>query len=210
MPPSLQDLISHYQHMSNFPPNLNRCPCCQSEQVTFKQHDSRTRELRYCVTFWVNTFLLTLFRWKCSVCNATFTVYPEFLLPYKRFITPSMLLLCRDYLSTGKATYRQTVRPGGSQFAYKNNNNQELSHVSLWNWFKGLSVFNQYAHKAVKLLFKAVPDNSIHREFIPINPHKYQSESRRHCLEKVEFILRVIRHLSKHRINVRIFPTILN
>ena len=133
MPPSLQDLISHYQHMSNFPPNLNRCPCCQSEQVTFKQH-----------------------------------------------------------------------------FAYKNNNNQELSHVSLWNWFKGLSVFNQYAHKAVKLLFKAVPDNSIHREFIPINPHKYQSESRRHCLEKVEFILRVIRHLSKHRINVRIFPTILN
>jgi len=210
MAPLLTALITRYEQTANLPPCLERCPCCHSEQVIFKQHDCRTRELRYCVTFWVKTFLLTLFRWKCSVCKGTFTVYPEFLLPYKRFITPSMLSLCQQYLSQGEATYRQIVRPDGSQYVYENNSTQELSHVSLWNWFKGLSPFSRYAHQAVQLLFQVVPDSSIHREVIPINPHKYRSDPRKHCLQQMELILRVLRHLGQHKINVRIFPTIVN
>lgn len=210
MPPLLVNLIADYEQNANLPPIRKCCPCCFSEQATFKQHDSRARELRYVVTFWVKTFLLTLFRWKCSVCNATFTVYPRFLLPYKRFITPSMLSLCQNYLRVGEASYRDIAYPGKSQYAYENNGSRELSHVSVWNWFKGLLPFAQNAHKTIQLLFRAVPDSSIHREVIPVNSRKYQSEERQICLEQVELVIRVAGALGKSRINVSHFPTTLN
>ncbi|MDX2504827.1 MAG: DUF6431 domain-containing protein [Gammaproteobacteria bacterium] len=210
MPPLLVNLIADYEQNANLPPIWKCCPCCFSEQASFKQHDCRIRELRYVVTFWVKTFLLTLFRWKCSVCKETFTVYPRFLLPYKRFITPSMLSLCRDYLSVGEATYRDIAHPGKSQYAYENNGSQEFSHVTIWNWFKGLLPFAKNAHKTILLLFRVVPDSSIHREVIPVNSRKYQSEERKICLEQVEFVIRVAGELGKSRIYVSNFPTTLN
>ena len=210
MTPLLTDLIADYEQTTHSPPKNKRCPCCFSEQVSFKRHDCRTRELRYVVTVWVKLFSLTLFRWKCSVCKGTFTVYPKFLLPYKRFITPSILLLCQQYLSKGEETYRDTAHPDKSQYLYENNDSQEFSHVSIWNWFKGLLPFAKNAHKAIALLFRAKPDSALHREVIPINSRKYRSESRRACLEQVELILRIAAELGRHKINVSSFPTIVN
>jgi len=206
----LINLIADYEHNANLPPVRKCCPCCFSEQAIFKQHDCRTRELRYIMTFWVKTFLLTLFRWKCSVCKETFTVYPKFLLPYKRFITPSMLLLCQHYINMGEATYRDIAHPEKSHYAYESNSSRELSHVSIWNWFKGLLPVVKNAHELMLLLFRAKPDNSLHRDVIPINPHKYQSEKRKICLEQVELVLRVAENLKRSNINVSNFPTMLN
>ncbi len=206
----LADLISSYQKSANIPPCLEHCPRCRSENATYKQHDCRTRELRYCDNYFVKTFLLTLFRWKCRVCEGTFTIYPAFLLPYKRFITPSIRVLCQKYLSMGESSYREIVHPEGSHYAYRDDDNKELSHVSLWNWFKGLSSFTQYARKGIQLLFRAVPDCSIHRDVIPINPRKYRSDDRKHCLEQTELVLRVIDYFDEHNIDVNIFPTTMN
>jgi hypothetical protein len=205
----LANLITDYKQTANLPPKRKHCPCCFSEQATFKQHDCRTRELRYIASFWVKTFVLTLFRWKCCVCNETFTVYPQFLLPYKRFITPSMLLLCHNYLCQGEASYRDIAHPDKSQYAYQNNHSQEFSHVTIWNWFKGLFPFTKNIHKVIMLLFRADPNCSIHRELIPINSCKYRSEARKICLEQVEPVLR-ISQWKHHKINVSNFPTIVN
>ena len=206
----LTDLIDDYEQNATFPPNRKCCPCCFSEQATFKRHDSRTRELRYLVTFWVNTFLLTLFRWKCSVCKESFTVYPDFLLPYKRFITPSMLLLCQQYLRRGEASYREIAHPEKSHYVYNGKDSQELSHVSIWNWFKSLLPFARNAHKVIGHLFQIDPDSSIHREVIPINPHKYRSENRKNCLEQVELVTRISGEIERLNLNVSHFPTIVN
>ena len=210
MTPKLNDLIADYQRTANLSPCLESCPLCYSHNITFKQHDSRTRELRYCEYFFVKTFLLTLFRFKCSVCKKTFTFYPDFLLPYKRFITPSILSLCQAYLSMGEASYRQIVRPNDSQYAYQDSSNQELSHVSLWNWFKGLSALSTSAHKAAHWLFQLIPDCPVHRDVTPVNPRKYRSEARLACLQQAEWVIRVNHYLQEHTINVRLFPTIVN
>ncbi len=205
----LNDLISNYKHNANLSPCLECCPRCYSKQVTFKQHDCRSRELRYFVNFFVKTFLLNLYRWKCSICKTTFTFYPDFLLPYKRFITPSIQLLCQKYIKMGEASYREIAHPQGSQYTY-NNSSQEFSHVSIWNWIKGLSVYEKYAYKAAQLLLRVIPDGYIHRDIIPINPNKYQSDHRRQYLEKTELVIRVVEYLDRHNIKRSIFPTVVN
>jgi hypothetical protein len=202
--------MSRYQQNANISPNLKHCPRCQSKNVVYKQHDCRTRNLRYLENFLVKTFQLILFRWKCTVCEKSFTVYPAFLLPYKRFITPSICQLCQQYLRMGEATYRQIVHPEERHYAYVDDDNKELSHVSLWNWFNSLSIFAEYARKGVQLLLRTVPESSIHRDIIPINSRKYKSDDRKHCLEQTELVLRVVRHFHEHNIDVKIFPTILN
>jgi hypothetical protein len=53
------------------------CAACRNS-AGFAPHELRSRQLRYIVANRVNSTRIILARWRCIVCNVTFTDYPDF------------------------------------------------------------------------------------------------------------------------------------
>ena len=204
-----QKMIDDYVQKANLPPLLDRCPCCHSDNVSFKQHDNRKRKINFFTDeLIIQIEIILLFRWKCYFCKDKFTVYPDFLLPYKRFITNDILKLCHDYIKRGTTSYRKIVQPHGSHYVYSSTDSCELSHVTVWNWFKTLASFMETAHKATLLLVKKIPNCGIHRDILPITARKFQSEQRHQLLKISECVMRTYDTIDKFNLNINIFPII--
>ncbi|MCP4395355.1 MAG: hypothetical protein GY804_13975 [Alphaproteobacteria bacterium] len=62
------------------------CHCCHHKPEVFKLHESRKRQFRLIVEDIVKVTVSFLLRWKCIDCGTTFTEYPSFALPHKRFV----------------------------------------------------------------------------------------------------------------------------
>jgi hypothetical protein len=211
MKKSLIEKITKYNKKANLPPKLDKCHYCHVENTLFKQHDSRERKVRILLeNLSIQMIIITLFRWKCIYCNRTFTFYPCFLMPYKRFATDSIMKLNENYIHIGETSYRKIVRPNGSHYAYDDNNKFcELSHSTVWNWVQTLANSSSIAKKAINLLVKKNNLCEIHRKSVPINPRKYQSKQRKELLIKAEEVLRTYRFLILDKIEINLFPKIL-
>jgi hypothetical protein len=48
-------------------------------------------------------------KWKCRGCKRTFTQYPSFAAPFKRYTRATIERLCAKYLEEAKATYRRVI-----------------------------------------------------------------------------------------------------
>ena len=82
----------------NFGPPDCACDNCGQREGIFKLHECRKRLLRFAAEAVVETVATLLPRWKCLPCGATFTQYPPFVAPHKRFVLADIVLLCRKYL----------------------------------------------------------------------------------------------------------------
>lgn len=94
------------------------CPHCFEISDTFKLHESRKRGFRFIVGGFVRIIISLLVRWKCPICGRTFTAYPDFALPYKRYVLMDIEGLSEDYLENEK-TYQQTVSCEGEAIGYE-------------------------------------------------------------------------------------------
>ena len=65
--------------------HLPSCRHCNTSSKDFKRHEARQRQFYVISENIVNVILGLLIRWKCSGCDITFTDYPEFAVPYKRY-----------------------------------------------------------------------------------------------------------------------------
>jgi hypothetical protein len=103
------------------------CPRCLNKQK-FRLHECRRRFFRYIVGSSVKVILTLLPRWKCEVCQKTFTAYPPFAVPHKRFVLSDIEEFCQRYIKDRQETYCSTVSSQGSPIGYDEGTNNAVDH----------------------------------------------------------------------------------
>jgi len=182
------------EEAKNFGKPRGPCPRCGKAEAEFKYHDCRERKLRVIFAGFVDLCVIILRRWKCQICGRTFTHYPEFVIPHKRYILGAISGLSQEYVEEPRATYRGVVHPEGQAFGYAPLENgdideRQLSHSTLWEWLGWLGSLEVRLGRGLELLRQK--EAAIHRLAIVIPPWKYQSEERRKLLEAGALLLEV-------------------
>ena len=175
------------------PPDI-LCPKCHEKPETFKLHECSRRSFRYieeCLAHIVYTFLA---RWKCVICRKTFTEYPSFALPYKRFNRLDIERLSREYVEKERQTYRQTVSDGEATIGYKEDQqpycDHFISHTTPWFWLGQFGTMENTTSAVLHLISQKNPQTCIFREISPIAVRKYRSSHRKSILETAQKLLR--------------------
>lgn len=79
-------------------------------------------------------------RWKCLECGKTFTAYPPFASPYKRYALDDILRLSSKYIQDEQQTYYTVVTHEGSSIGYEEENKKNVDHFlapsTLWRWIR--------------------------------------------------------------------------
>ena len=164
------------------------CPRCCENPTCFKVHDIRDRSFRCIVTLYVHIIKSLIVRWKCPLCKATFTHYPDFALPHKRYVFVDLLRLSGNYLKDEPEhqTYRKTASEEDNLIAYKcepdSVDNRFLCHSTPWRW---LSFWGNQFH----LLDHQDTQHPIALKIAPILSYKYRSEKRKSVLLRAQLVL---------------------
>jgi hypothetical protein len=131
-------------------------------------------------------------RWKCPLCGRTFTWYPDFALPYKRYVLGFIQARCTGYVEDPACSYRSGVQEAGMPISYADvDSGTELQPSTLWRWESSLGSMPATACAALDLIKQKDPATGIFRALgtLYVVAHKYRSEGRRRvlmgCLELV-------------------------
>jgi len=162
---------------------LPPCSGCNLKCAWFKRHEARRRIFYVVVDQIVHTVFGLLVRWKCPACGKTFTQYPDFALPYKRYTLPTILDFSSRYTESPTMTYRKTVR--SAQLGYKGSERQ-LEHSTVHRWLTGLGGLTKTVAYAADTLLQIAPSSSacLYAARLPVEPAKYRSDERKSLLQR--------------------------
>jgi transposase-like protein len=162
---------------------LPPCPRCGLEPAWFKRHENRPRKFLVVIDQIVHVAACLLIRWKCPACGKTFTQYPDFALPRKRYTLPTILDLCAGYAEDENSTYRKTVR--SSPAGYRDSEKQ-LEHSTVHRWLTSLNRLHATRARVADLILRKEPESNASRDAagLSVGPAKYRSEARRTILER--------------------------
>ncbi len=186
----------------------SECPRCHEEVDSFKRHEIRSRIFLILGKNEVQRVSSLITRWKCPVCGQTFIYYPEFALPYKRYVLPSIMERCRVYLEDDSQTYRRAVTRDNAEFYHQerseDGNWPVLAHSTLHRWITGLSGLVQTMRSALECIKQKAPHTRVFRKMaaLRIPAKKFRSPHREKQL------LRCCRLLWVQDEFVRVFSTI--
>lgn len=186
------------------------CPVCHQRPAGFSRHDVRRRSL-LCVTEGIVRRLVTfLVRWLCPLCNHTFTVYPRFMLRYKRYVADTVLDKSTAYVEDRAPTYRGTIKEGPLPVAYDAtpgslDDGRQLAPSTLHRWLSTLGGLREILRNAFAALKAACPGTNVFRVAPMIAPRKYRSQPRRLRLQAAATLLRVDREFTA-AFTTSIFP----
>ena len=131
-------------------------------------------------------------RWKCPLCGRTFTLYPPFAVPFKRYVLGVIQARCARYVEDSVCSYRSGVREAGMPICYEDaDSGTELQPSTLWRWVSSLGSMPATACAALDVIKQKDPATGIFRELgtVHVAARKYRSEGRRRvlmgCLELV-------------------------
>ena len=115
MLPNLQEKIKRHNEKisSQNCPTKKTCLKCAQIPEHFQRHDCRVRLVWIIVEREVLRVEVLLLRFKCRVCSGTFTEYPDFMIPYKRYAASEMVEMGWEFVSQKKLGYREAVSIGG-------------------------------------------------------------------------------------------------
>lgn len=190
------------------PANLKACVFCKSSTESIRRHEGRYRMLYIVKGCYVDRRESCLCRWKCLICEKTFTYYPEYIIPYKRYIKESITEFCKKYLSNDEITYLDVVKSNGFRIVHKDSEDtitNEFSGTSVWRWLKYLSTLEKLKQNALKLIREKSPACTIFRTIYLVSARKYRTTMRKEQLEKSMKLLDVAMIFKKEFGN-SIFP----
>jgi hypothetical protein len=180
--------------------NIEVCPKCNIAAPTFKLHERKKRKF-YIIKEQIVTIVIgVLGRWKCIFCKKTFTYYPEWILPYKRYVTEYILSISEKYLILIKATYRNIANFIGYEDGKKS-----LSHSAIWYWLKFLGEQKKLLSKKLNLIRQKDSNEKIFREIDPIHQKKYCSKFRKEILQIGQRLLKT-KYIYQKIFKTRFFP----
>jgi len=192
--PVVLKIRAHEQQMlEDKPPcGLEQCPKCRAVQEdprAFCRHEIRKRTFLVPLGNLVYAIRSCLSRWLCPLCSATFTVYPPFALPFKRYVLPEICARSRRYIEHDDLSYRRAVLENRRPvFRAADEPSQiderALAPSTLHRWIATLSRLPQTLRTALDLIKQAAPDNGLFRQLaaVGIHPRKYRGEARRGAL----------------------------
>ena len=141
-------------------------------------------------------------RFRCRHCRKTFTEYPPFALPHKRFVKQDVLGRALKYLSaertpTCPATYRYATWECRGPLSYaEDQEGRQFSHSTIWRWLSWLGSLKDLMQQATQLILQKDPQANLHWKPHPIANHKVCSEERRKTLEQAAGMLDVVETFS--------------
>ena len=114
------------------------CPKCHCEPKNLYFHEAKPRIYQVIVVNEIDKIHSLISRWKCPICGATFTLYPEFAFPYKLYTFPQMLEFSSQYLEEDYQTYRKAVTKDNIECFHQENSGGDeiliLAHSTLHRW----------------------------------------------------------------------------
>jgi len=192
----------------NIKPPRGSCPKCFETPNTYKLHECRKRRFRFIVGCFVRIALSLLVRWKCPICGRTFTEYPAFALPYKRYVLMDIEGLCEDYLENEKS-YQETVSCEDGAIGYEEKvgkvDERQLSPSTPWRWLDLLGSMNNTLTGALNLIRQKAPDSYIFRQLLPLSRCKYRTQKRKIILQNAWKLLQA-NQIFQHLFGDKIFP----
>jgi hypothetical protein len=174
---------------------LEICPRCQQKPPFFKRHDVRQRKLRIIVERLILSVLLLLVRRKCPQCGKTFTDYPPFAWPYKRYVSHQIIERSLRYLQEDTTSYEQATReldPGQQNGRSPPWQPMPVCHQDMGcarqfapstvhRWITTLGSMKNTLQAAMNLLLEKGSD--IHRQACDLPARKYRSQERKRLLQ---------------------------
>lgn len=141
--------------------------------------------------------LSMLVRMKCSRCGKTFTDYPRFALPYKRFVSHQIMERSLRYLQDDTISYERAtceLDPGQTNGRSpprqplpvfypdpEQATSRGLAPSTVHRWITTLGSLKKILQAATSLLLDK--DASIHRQAVDVAARKYRSVERKNRLQ---------------------------
>lgn len=175
--------------------SLEICPRCQQKPAVFKRHDARQRQFLVVVGRLIVKVISMLVRMKCSRCGKTFTDYPPFALPYKRFVSQEIMGRSLHYLQEHTMTYKQATLEQDTDQANGRSpprqpmpvchedtgKGRQLAPSTVHRWLTTLGSWKNILQAATSLLLER--DADIHRQVFDVAARKYRSQDRKQLLQ---------------------------
>jgi len=185
-----------------------QCPWCHVLTQDFRVREVRERIFLVVLEELVRRFESYVVRWMCGLCKKRFTGVPEFALPYKRHVKPTILPLAEEYLEGPGATYQGVVGlmgyPAPEPKPRKSLSREEqeaqdqtvysgLAPSTLWHWVTSLGEMEKTCRSARERIRRKDPSVGVDVEVAGVAARKYKSERRRRLLERAQSLLRTSR-----------------
>lgn len=172
------------------------CPRCHGRDPSFKLHEIISRIYHVIVENEVHKINSVIIRMKCFICCRTFRLYPDFAVPYKRYVLPNIMDLSSRYLENDGQTYRKSVTENNAEFYHQQPEGQKISvlaHTTLCRWITSLAGLVQTLACALDIIKQKDPATGIFRVLaaLKIPRKKYRSEARKTTLLRCRAFLRV-------------------
>ena len=183
--------------------NLRRCPRCgckRKGKFFFRRHAIRYRFLFIVVGRMIHRIKVSLIRWRCPACGCTFTDYPPFTIPYKRYSFSQMRERARRYVLDKRTSYRKGVTTSALPLFHANGciacaetserekQSEEvhtMAHSTLYRWITtfGHSKYNSQDISCSTGYKNHNPERPREPIAFVISPRKYRKRTRKRVLE---------------------------
>ncbi len=191
---------------------VDLCLRCGKRPEAFRLHDRRKRTFLYLVERLVQKARGLLTRWKCLLCNQTFTIYPAFALPFKRYVAETVCERAQRYVEEDQLSYRQAVLQNGMPVFYSGDTGDQaavdertLQHSTLYRWLALFAALGRTRRETLRLIRSQSPSSGVFRKILPIAPWKYRTPERRRVLQDSRQLL-VAEQEYRVLFGVSIFP----
>lgn len=143
-----------------------------------------------------------LARCVCPVCAKTFTDYPDFALPFKRYIREQMQDKSKQYLEEDNSSLEEIAgRTVAGRGSCNTSDEQYLAASTLWRWTDYFGNLTSVLARAGSLIRSKDPSSNIFRVSCSVSTRKYTEPGRGRilrtclCLLKTESeYLRIFKH----------------
>ena len=164
LPPLIAEIERHTQSILDGSQTCRTesCPTCRAECGCFALHALRPRTFLVAVAAWVRQLASFVARYRCPVCGVTFTDYPSFAIPGKRYVVATVMSHAAAYLGDDEATYRSSVSTPETNaptfYAASPDDaidERALAPSTLWRWMAVLAAMKRTVAAAKRLIREA-------------------------------------------------------
>ena len=165
------------------PDDLPACPRCHVESTFFKEHAYRSREFLVIGDMFVQAVSSVLLRFKCPECRKTFTYYPDFALPHKRYTRPTVTHFSRCYVENPEARYEDAAVVDASVPCYPDDQ-RALVPSTIHRFVTTVSRLITTGQRALDLVLEQDPASTLCQDIaqLSVPGQKYRSNARKRAL----------------------------
>jgi len=206
----IEEIETHEKQVRSglIPDVLKFCELCNESLNSLKLHEARFRVFYYIVDCYVYKKESWLGRWRCTACKKTFTYYPEYCLPYKRYVKADILKYCSTYLNNAEISYASVAKDNFNVIVHKDVEETKqctLSGTSIWRWLSFLCTLSKVEQKGLQLIREKSSECQIFREVYTISKLKYRTLKRKNQLLQALKLFKV-EEVFKEIFSSTIFP----